>query len=173
MTIIELQPRNGDIPWTDSKPALRDAEIVFITGLTLLNDTFLEVIDRTPQAKYRVLLGRTVPFYPLFFEYGVHLIGSTLISNADLAIRYCQHGGTSVRKSPPGALRRVNVTNQPALKAELDRVVRQPVAEPGQNTTGRGPLSHSVQTAHQRTLTLHAAAPRHGFNRVRNSRKPF
>jgi hypothetical protein len=126
VTIIELQPRNGDIPWTDSKPALRNAEIVFITGLTLLNDTFLEVLDRTPHAKYRVLLGRTVPFCPLFFEYGIHLIGSTQISDAGLALRYCQQGGTSVREAPPGALRRVNVTNQPALKVELDRLTHQP-----------------------------------------------
>ena len=147
VSIIELQPRNGDIAWADSKPALRDAEIVFITGLTLLNNTFLEVLDRTPQAKYRVLLGRTVPFCPLFFEYGIHLIGSTLISDANLALRYCQHGGTSVRESPPGALRRVNVTNQPALKAELDRVARQPVTEPGQKTTGCGPHSNPMQTA--------------------------
>ena len=147
VSIIELQPRNGDIPWTDSKPTLRDAEIVFITGLPLLNDTFLEVLDRTPQAKYRVLLGRTVPFCPVFFEYGIHVIGSTLISDVNLALRYCQHGGTSVREAPPGALRRVNVTNQPALKAELDRVARQPVAESGQKTMGRGPLSHPVQAA--------------------------
>jgi hypothetical protein len=126
VTIIELQPRNGDIHWNDSKPALRDAEIVFITGLTLLNNTFLEALDRTPRAKYRVLLGRTVPFCPLFFEYGIHLIGSTQISDAGLAIRYCQHGGTSVRGSPPGALRLVNLTNQPALRVELDRLTQQP-----------------------------------------------
>ncbi|MGD0061589.1 MAG: DUF364 domain-containing protein [Verrucomicrobiia bacterium] len=129
VTIIELQPRPGDIHWNDSKPALRQAEIVFITGLTLLNDTFLEVVSRTPQAKYRVLLGPTVPCNPLFFDYGVHLIGSTLISDAGLAIRYCQHGGTSVRKAPPGALRRVSLTNRPELKMEFDRVTGHRVSE--------------------------------------------
>ena len=147
VSIIELQPRNGDITWTDSKPALRDAEFVFITGFTLLNDTFLEVLDRTPHAKYRVLVGRTVPFSPLFFEYGIHLIGSTQIADAGLALRYCQHGGTSVRQAPPGALRRVSLTNRPELRVELDRVTRQAVAESGQNTTSRGPLSHQVQSA--------------------------
>ena len=126
VTIVELQPRNGDIAWTDAKPVLRDAELVFITGLTLLNGTFLEVLDRTPHARYRVLLGRTVPFCPLFFEYGIHLVGSTLISDAALSLRYCQHGGTSVREAPPGALRRVNVTNRSELKAELARLTQQP-----------------------------------------------
>ncbi len=125
VTIIELQPRNGDVAWADSKPVLRDAEIVFITGRTLLNGTFLEVLDRTPRARYRVLLGRAVPFSPLFFEYGIHLVGATQVCDAALALRYCQHGGTSVRNAPPGALRQVNVTNQPALRVELDRL-RQP-----------------------------------------------
>lgn len=126
VSIIELQPRNGDIAWADSKPVLRGAEIVFITGLTLLNGTFLEVLDRTPHARYRVLLGRTVPFSPLFFEYGMHLVGSTRVSDAALALRYCQHGGTSVREAPPGALRRVNLTNRPELKVELARLTQPP-----------------------------------------------
>ena len=129
VTIVELQPRPGDIHWNDSKPALRNAEIVFITGLTLINDTFLEVVSRTPHAKYRVLLGPTVPCNPLFFDYGVHLIGSTLISDVGLAIRYCQHGGTSVRTAPLGALRRVSQTNRSELRMELDRVTRQAVSE--------------------------------------------
>jgi hypothetical protein len=88
----------------------------------LINGTFLEVISRTPQAKYRILLGPTVPCNPLFFDYGVHLIGSTLVSDVNLTIRYFQHGGTSVGKAPPGALCRVNLTNRPELKAELDRL---------------------------------------------------
>ena len=126
VSIIELQPRNGDISWADSKPVLREAEIVFITGLTLLNNTFLEVLDRTPRARYRVLLGRSVPFSSMFFDYGIHLIGTTHIADPALALRYCQHGGTNVHQAPPGALRLVNVTNQPALKAELHRLRQQP-----------------------------------------------
>jgi hypothetical protein len=129
VTIIELQPRPGDIHWNDSKPALRNTEIVFITGLTLINGTFSEVISRTPQAKYRVLLGPTVPCNPLFFDYGIHLIGSTLVSDLNLTIRYFQHGGTSVGKAPPGALRRVNLTNRPELRTALDRLTRRAVSE--------------------------------------------
>jgi hypothetical protein len=126
VTIVELQPRPGDVHWNDSKPALRDAEIVFITGLTLINGTFLEVLNRTPRARYRVLLGPTVPCSPLFFDYGIHLVGSTFISDASLAIPYCQHGGTSIAKAPPGALRRINLTNQPELEASLGRLNEQP-----------------------------------------------
>lgn len=116
VTIIELEPRPGDIHWNDSRPALAAAEIVFITGLTLINGTFQEVLRRTPNAKYRVLMGPTVPPSPVFFDYGVHLIGSTLIADLDKTVRYCQLGGTSVAKIPPGAVRKINITNCPELR---------------------------------------------------------
>ncbi len=118
VTIVELQPRPGDIHWNNAKPTLREAELVFITGLTLLNDTFLEVIDRTPRAKYRILMGPTVPCSAVFFDYGVHLVGATRVNNVALALRYCQLGGTSVGKAPPGAIRMVNLTCKPELKKE-------------------------------------------------------
>jgi hypothetical protein len=126
VTIIEMEPEGLDVHWTYSKPVLEEAEIVFITGLTLTNGTFLEVVERTPRAKYRVLMGPTVPFSPVFFEYGIHLVGSTLVSDASAAIRYAEHGGTSVREAPPGALRSVNITDRPELKSEFERQFSQP-----------------------------------------------
>jgi len=144
VTIIELQPRPGDIHWNDSKRVLRNTELVFITGLTLINGTFLEVLNRTPHARYRILLGPTVPCNPLFFDYGVHLIGSTLISDLGLAIRYCQHGGASVRTAPPGALRRVNLTNRPELKLELDRLARCAVLNRVCGNHHQLPLLHEI-----------------------------
>lgn len=116
VTIVELEPRAGDIHWDDSRPALAEAEIVFITGLTLINGTFREVLDRTPKAVYRVLMGPTVPPSPVLFDYGVHLIGSTLIDDLETTVRYCQLGGTSVAKTPPGAVRKINITNRPELR---------------------------------------------------------
>lgn len=116
VTIVELQPREGDVHWDDARPAMRAAEIVFITGLTLINGTFREAVDRTPHARYRVLMGPTVPCSPVLFDHGVHLIGATYIADVALAIRYCQLGGTSIAKAPVGALRKVNLTNRPELR---------------------------------------------------------
>jgi len=124
VNIVELLPRPGDVHWRDSHAVLREAEIVFITGLTLINGTFREVVDRTPKAVYRILLGPTVPCSPVLFDYGVHWIGATLVADAALAIRYCQLGGTSIAKAPPGALCKVNLTNNPELRKEGNRVAQ-------------------------------------------------
>ena len=116
VNIVELNPREGDIHWNESHNVLREAEIVFITGLTLINSTFRAVIDRTKRARYRVLLGPTVPCSTILFNHGVHMLGTTSIADVAAAIRYCQLGGTSIAKAPEGALLKVNLTICPELK---------------------------------------------------------
>jgi hypothetical protein len=119
--IVELFPQPGDIHWDDSRAVLQRAEIVLMTGLTLVNDTFREVIDRTPRAAIRAIMGPTVPCSPVFFEEGIDFVGATLVGDADLLARYCRLGGGSIKYAPPGALRKVNLTRRPELRAQIQR----------------------------------------------------
>ncbi len=114
--VIELFPEPGDIHWDNSHRTLAAAELVFITGLTLVNGTFPEVIRRTPNARYRVLMGPTVPLSPVFFDHGIHLVGSTLILDIERAIDCCRWGAGSFIFEPEGIIRRVNLTRTPELK---------------------------------------------------------
>jgi hypothetical protein len=123
--IIELFPQPGDIHWDQSHEALAKADLVFITGLTLVNGTFPEVIRRTPNARYRVLMGPTVPLSPVLFDYGVHLIGSVLILDVDRVIDCCRWGAGSEIFDPEGGMRRVNLTCIP----EFRQYVRQDIME--------------------------------------------
>ncbi len=116
VNVVELFPQPGDIHWDHSHEVLAAADLVFITGLTLVNGTFPEVVRRTPNASYRVLLGPTVPLSPVLFDYGIHLIGSTLILDIDRAIDCCRWGAGSDIFEPEGVMRRVNLTCVPELK---------------------------------------------------------
>ena len=80
-----------------------------MTGLTLVNGTFGEVIDRTPRAETRIVMGPTVPMTPSLFKLGAHWVGTTTIQDADAALRYFGMGGGSVMYAPAGALRKVNL----------------------------------------------------------------
>lgn len=113
--VIELFPQPGDIHWDRSHQVLAAADLVFITGLTLVNGTFPEVIRRTPNARYRVLMGPTVPLSPVLFDYGIHLVGSSLILDIKRAIDCCRWGGGSFVFEPEGIMRRVNLTRTPEL----------------------------------------------------------
>lgn len=120
--IIELFPQPGDIHWDRSQGNLAAAEIVFITGLTLVNGTFPEVIRRTPNARYRVLLGPTVPLSPILFDYGIHLVGSALILDRKKAIDYFRWGGGSFIFKQEGFVRRVCLTRTPELMMRRDGI---------------------------------------------------
>ncbi len=108
--IVELFPRPGDIPWEESHEVLARAELVLITGLTLINGTFHEVVRRSPKA-LRALLGPTVPPSPVFFGHGIHLAGSTLVEDLEGTIRYCRLGGGGIAQAPGGLFRKVNLAH--------------------------------------------------------------
>jgi hypothetical protein len=107
VSVIELVPRPGDIHWNDAHAVLEAAELVLVTGLTLQNGTFTEVIRRTPNAQLRVLMGPSVPLSPSLLTY-VDVLGGALITDPPLLLTYFRRGGTTIRRTPPGAIRRVN-----------------------------------------------------------------
>jgi uncharacterized protein (DUF4213/DUF364 family) len=109
VSIVELLPRAGDIHWDDSHTILSNAEIVFMTGLTLVNGTFGEVVRRTPNAVVRVVMGPTVPLAPSLFRLGLHWLGASRIVDAQKALRYFGFGGGSIMYAPQGALEKVNI----------------------------------------------------------------
>lgn len=109
VSIVELFPRPGDIHWDDADEVLNSAQVVLMSGLTLVNGTFPSVIQRTPSAKIRIMMGPTVPPSPVLFRYGIDLLGVTLIHNVDKMVRYAELGGGSIAYSPPDALNRLNI----------------------------------------------------------------
>lgn len=121
VTIVELVPRDKDIHWRDADQPLREAAIVFITGLTLLNGTFQEVIERTPNAGIRVLVGPTVPVSARLFDYGVQVVGGTSVRNADRLLGYLQYGGATMKRAPLGAVERFNII-APGVETEVSHV---------------------------------------------------
>ena len=110
ISIVELVPRPGDIHWNKADKVLEESSIVFITGITLLNKTFMDVIKKTPNAIYRVLMGPTVAVLKEFLDFGIDFVGGTYIENEDLAIKYWQRGGAGMRKAPKGAVRSIFIS---------------------------------------------------------------
>lgn len=120
VTIVELFPRPGDIHWDDADIPLHQAEIVLMTGLTVVNETLEAVIRRTPSAKLRIIMGPTVPASPVLFDYGIDLLGITLIDDVERMSGYAVLGGGSIAYAPAGALKSLNMANN--LIAVQDRL---------------------------------------------------
>lgn len=114
VTIVELCPQPGDIHWDDADAALAACDLVFITGLTLINDTLEQVISRTPHATERILFGPTVPLTPLWFDYGITSVGSSLVTDPVALMTYFQRGGTSASRAPAHSITKVNLRSKSA-----------------------------------------------------------
>ncbi len=92
--VLELQPREGDLPAAMTPEILPQADVIAITGTTLLNDTFKDVIRYRKQGAFVLLLGGTAPLSPLLFEYGVDLVAGTYLQDPQAAFLAVIQGAT-------------------------------------------------------------------------------
>ncbi len=92
--VLELNPREGDIPAARAPELLPQADVVALTGTSLLNHTFDELISFCRPESYVVVLGGTTPLSPLLFESGVDDISGTHIVNPAAARLSINQGAT-------------------------------------------------------------------------------
>lgn len=66
----------------ENRDVLRDADIAIITGSTLVNGTFVEVVGYAKNARIRALYGSSAQLIPdVLFENGINVVMSTAISD--------------------------------------------------------------------------------------------
>ena len=92
--VLELHPGQADLPASEAPMLLPQADMVAITGMTLLNGTF-EALVRLPRPDaYVMLLGPSTPFSSLFFEYGIHAVSGTVVVDIPAVLAAVSQGAT-------------------------------------------------------------------------------
>ena len=86
MWVLELHPRDGDLPASMAPEILPQADVVAITGTSLLNHTFDDLVTLCRPDAFVVVLGATTPLSPLLFRVGVNAIAGTLVVDIDAAL---------------------------------------------------------------------------------------
>ena len=71
--VIEQRPRGEDLPAEAAEDILPQADVVGLTGTSLINHTFPRLM-KLCQGKFVVLVGPTSPLSPVLFDYGVDVI---------------------------------------------------------------------------------------------------
>lgn len=77
MKIVEKNPKLNEYPDTASEYLINDAELILMTGATLINKSF-ERLSQITKNKPVFLIGPSVPFIPKFFSKNIHLFGYTI-----------------------------------------------------------------------------------------------
>ncbi|MCU0501849.1 MAG: DUF364 domain-containing protein [Anaerolineae bacterium] len=77
--VLELAPGPGDLPAAHAPEIIPQADVVAITGMTLVNGTFESLAALARPEAYLLLLGATTPLSPVLFEFGVDALSGTLL----------------------------------------------------------------------------------------------
>jgi uncharacterized protein len=84
--VLELNPTPGDLPAERAPEVIPQADVVAITGMSLVNGTFESLAALTRPGAYVLLLGATTPLSPVLFEYGVEALSGTILLDIPAAL---------------------------------------------------------------------------------------
>jgi len=92
--VLELSPREGDLPAQQAPVILPQADVVGITGSSLVNGTFDTLVKLCRPDAYVVVLGASAPLTPLLFDRGVQAIAGTVVKDVESAMIAVGQGAT-------------------------------------------------------------------------------
>lgn len=82
------------VPSVNASKVLPFADIIIITGLTLLNNTLDGLLQHIPANKHVIVVGPTSGLIPdVLFKRNINIIGSTKITNAERMFTVVSEGG--------------------------------------------------------------------------------
>jgi len=82
-------------PATDAHLYIPDADLIVITGVTILNNTLYDLLKMAKQGAEIIVTGPTASMLPdVFFKYGVTLLGGIVVTKADEILDIISEGGS-------------------------------------------------------------------------------
>ncbi|MBN1977259.1 MAG: DUF364 domain-containing protein [Anaerolineae bacterium] len=103
--VLELAPRPGDVPAERAAELLPQAEVVAMTGTSLINHTFDDLIALCRPDAFVLLLGASAPLTPVLFDVGVSAISGTRVIDPQAVLRLVGQGATFRQIKRGGGLR--------------------------------------------------------------------
>jgi uncharacterized protein (DUF4213/DUF364 family) len=97
--VLELDPRPGDLPAEQAAQVLPQADLVALTGTSLINHTFDRLVSLCRPDAYIIMLGGSTPLAPVLFDWGVDALSGTRVVDVP-AVLSAVSQGASFRQIP-------------------------------------------------------------------------
>lgn len=110
--VVEQHPRPGDLPAGRADDVLPQADVVALTGTSLINHTFEDLIRLCRPDAFVLLLGPSAPLTPVLFESGVDMVAGTLVTQPERVLRSVSQGATFRQIKRAGGLRLLTLSNR-------------------------------------------------------------
>jgi hypothetical protein len=92
--VLELRPRPGDLAAGRAAEVLPQADVVALTGTSLINHTFDDLVELCRPDAFVILLGGSVPLTPVLFDRGVDAVSGTRVVDVPAALQAVGQGAT-------------------------------------------------------------------------------
>jgi uncharacterized protein len=92
--VVELHPRPGDLPAERAAEVLPQVDVVALTGTSLINHTFDDLIGLCRSDAFVILLGGSTPLTPVLFDCRVDAVAGTRVVDVPAALRTVGQGAT-------------------------------------------------------------------------------
>ncbi len=93
LQVLEKNPRPGDMPADAFAEVLPYADVVAITGTTLINHTLEGLLAHCSSQALVVLLGPSAPLSPILFDHGIDIICGSIVTDITPVLRTIEQGG--------------------------------------------------------------------------------
>ncbi len=110
--VVELHPHPGDLPADQAERVLPQADVVALTGTSLINHTFDGLIRLCRPDAFVLLLGPSAPLSPVLFEVGVDGVSGTRVTDPERVLRSVSQGATFRQIKRAGGLRLLTMTRE-------------------------------------------------------------
>jgi uncharacterized protein (DUF4213/DUF364 family) len=89
--VLEQRPQAGDLPAEAAEDVLPKADVVAITGTSLINHTAEKLLDLA-KGSFVVMVGPTTPLSPVLFKWGVDVVSGTKVVEPEKTLRSISEG---------------------------------------------------------------------------------
>jgi len=90
--IMERQPGAEHISEEEGYQLMPEADVVAITGSSLINHTFERIIIHCRSSSFKIMLGPSTPLSPVLFDYGLDAIGGALVEDTNTVLTMVEEG---------------------------------------------------------------------------------
>lgn len=92
LIVVERTPNPGELPESAAKDVIPAADVVAITGMTLINRTLENILNHcSPRARV-ILLGPSTPLSPVMFDHGIDLLCGSVVTAIDPVLKAVGQG---------------------------------------------------------------------------------
>jgi uncharacterized protein len=94
VTVLEFEPRAGESPASEAHDVLAQAEVVAVTGTTLVNGTFDDLVPSFPLGATVIMLGPSTPLSPVLFDHRVDILAGMAVVDPGRLLRAVSQGAS-------------------------------------------------------------------------------